>query len=117
MYNYMTSEGFPRSLRTYKAHQYRVLCKDDASDINAALNNVLPILMPQSVALSTGGDQSTSERLVCAPRDEDQKTHRDLFKKCDYVLMAPGYTMLGTYRRGEEARLVSDYLSRFLLKA
>ena len=46
---------------------------------------------------------------------EDLKMHRKLFKGVDYVLMAPGYTMLGTYRKGEESRMVSDYLSMFRL--
>ena len=43
--------------------------------------------------------------------------HRKLFNKADYVLMAPGYTMLGTYNNGEEDKLFADYKSLFDLVA
>ena len=33
----------------------------------------------------------------------------------DYVVMAPCYTMLGTYCEGQENKMISDYLSVFKL--
>ena len=50
---------------------------------------------------------------MSAQRNEDRKMHRKLFNKADYVLMAPGYTMLGTYKSGQENKLIADYKSVF----
>jgi hypothetical protein len=52
---------------------------------------------------------------VSSQRAEDLKTYKRLFKGADYVLMAPGYTMLGTYKLGSESKLVADYKSLFCL--
>ena len=118
MYNYMTHEGFPRSLRTHHAIRYRVLCKDSSAAIDRELKRVPQEIMPLSIALSDGSSgQATDENtLQCAQRSEDLKMHANLFKNADYVLMAPGYTMIGTYQKGEELKLISNYLSRFQLK-
>ena len=74
-------------------------------------------IRPLVISLSDGKDgQKTSGRsLVSCQRDEDLKMHQKLFKGVDYVLMAPGYTMLGTYNRGQEKNMISDYLSMFCL--
>ena len=54
------------------------------------------------------GEKSTEKLLVSSQRAEDLKTYKRLFKGADYVLMAPGYTMLGTYKLGSESKLVAD---------
>ncbi len=117
MYNYMTQDGYPRSLRTYFPHRFRILCKETTDTIATFLQHVPDILQPLTVALSDGreGQKSSDSLLVSAQRSDDLKTHQGLFRNADYILMAPGYTMLGTYRKGSEARLVSEYLSRFCL--
>ena len=61
------------------------------------------------------GEKSTEKLLVSSQRAEDLKTYKRLFKGSDYVLMAPGYTMLGTYKLGSESKLVADYKSLFCL--
>ena len=62
-------------------------------------------ITPHAVELSkdrNNRDESNST-LSCATRDEDLKMHKKLFKSADYILMAPGYTMLGTYKLGSES--------------
>ena len=119
MYNFMTKEGFPRSLREYKPFEYRVLCNNSSVEINKVLKNIEKAIKPLCIVLSEGlnGEKTSDDILVCAPRKEDKKMHRKLFDKADYVLMAPGYTMLGTYNNGEEDKLFADYKSLFDLVA
>ena len=119
MYNYMNEEGFPRSLRTYHPTKYRIFCNGDPSSVRDAVGKVPEIVSPMVVELSDGSDGGTTDgtRLVSAQRKEDLDKHKKLFKGADYVLMAPGYTMLGTYKRGQESKLVREYLSRFKLVA
>ena len=119
MYNFMTKAGFPRSLREYKPFEYRVLCNGSSVEIDKALNNLDKEIKPIRILLSEGlgGEKTSDDILVCAPRKEDKKTHKKLFSKADYVLMAPGYTMLGTYKNGQEDKLVADYESIFDLVA
>ena len=111
MYNFMTKEGFPRSLREYKPFEYRVLCNNSSVQIDKLLKNIDKAIKPLCIVLSEGlnGEKTSDDILVCAPRKEDKKMHRKLFNKADYVLMAPGYTMLGTYKNGEEDYLFADY--------
>ena len=61
------------------------------------------------------GEKSTEKLLVSSQRAEDMRTYKRFFKGADYVLMAPGYTMLGTYKLGSESELVADYKSLFYL--
>ncbi len=119
MYNFMTKEGFPRSLREYKPFEYRVLCNNSSVEIDKLLKNIDKAIKPLCIVLSEGlnGEKTSDDILVCAPRKEDKKMHRKLFNKADYVLMAPGYTMLGTYNNGEEDKLFADYKSLFDLVA
>ena len=117
MYNYITANGFPRSLRTYHPFRYRVLCNNSVAELEAALAAIPDELAPLAIALSDGrnGQQTSEQVLVSAQRPQDLKTHDTLFKGSDYVVMAPGYTMIGTYKKGQESLLVSEYLSRFNL--
>ncbi|MEC7664731.1 MAG: FAD-dependent monooxygenase [Candidatus Thermoplasmatota archaeon] len=117
MYNYKTEEGLPRSLRTYHPTEYRILCKDSSNQLDGHTERIPDTIRPLVVSLSDGknGEKTSQTMLVSCQREEDLKMHRKLFKGVDYVLMAPGYTMLGTYRKGEESRMVSDYLSMFRL--
>ena len=117
MYNYINEEGFPRSLRTCYPTEYRIFCNGDTSSVLDAVSEVPEIVSPMVIELSDGSDGGTTEgsKLVSAQRKEDLDKHRKLFKGADYVLMAPGYTMLGTYRSGQESKLVREYLSRFKL--
>ena len=117
MYNYTTKEGLPRSLRTYHPTMYRILCKDSSNGLDGLKDRIPEAVSPLVVSLSDGknGEQTSDSVLVSCQREEDLKMHKKLFKGVDYVLMAPGYTMLGTYKNGEESKMISDYLSMFRL--
>ena len=117
MYNYISEDGYPRSLRTFHPTEYRIFCKEDASTIREAVKQVPEIVSPRVIELSASSDRgrTSGSRLVSSQRKEDLDKHNKLFKGVDYVLMAPGYTMLGTYKKGNEERMLSDYLSRFCL--
>ena len=117
MYNYKTEKGLPRSLRTYNPTRYRILCKDSSDSMDGLIQEISDPIRPLVISLSDGKDgQKTSGRsLVSCQREEDLRMHQKLFKGVDYVLMAPGYTMLGTYNKGQEKSLISDYLSMFCL--
>ena len=117
MYNYISEDGYPRSLRTFHPTEYRIFCKEDASTIREAVKRMPEIVSPMVIELSASSDRGRTSgfRLVSAQRKEDLDKHNKLFKGADYVLMAPGYTMLGTYKKGNEERMLSDYLSRFCL--
>lgn len=117
MYNYKTEEGLPRSLRTFNPTKYRILCKESSGDVDALAQEIPASIQPLVISLSDGknGKKTSGMSLVSCQRDEDLKMHQKLFKGVDYVLMAPGYTMLGTYNRGQEKRMISDYISMFCL--
>ena len=117
MYNYVTKEGYPRSLRTYHPTQYRIFCKESSLDISHHLENLPSEIKPLAIALSEGskGQKTLGNTLVCATRNEDLIMHKKLFKNTDYVLMGPGYTMLGTYRIGQEVKMLEDYKTLFKL--
>jgi len=117
MYNYKTEEGLPRSLRTYNPTKYRILCKDSSGDVDGLVQEIPASIQPLVISLSDGknGKKTSGTSLVSCQRDEDLKMHQKLFKGVDYVLMAPGYTMLGTYTKGQEKNMISDYLSMFCL--
>ena len=117
MYNYQTEKGLPRSLRTYNPTKYRILCKDSSGNLDALVQEIPASIQPLVVSLSDGknGKKTSGTLLVSCQRDEDLKMHQKLFKGIDYVLMAPGYTMLGTYTKGQEKNMISDYLSMFCL--
>ena len=117
MYNYKTEEGLPRSLRTYNPTKYRILCKDSSGDVDGLVQEIPASIQPLVISLSDGknGKKTSGTSLVSCQRDEDLKMHQKLFKGVDYVLMAPGYTMLGTYNRGQEEKMISDYMSMFCL--
>ena len=117
MYNYKTEEGLPRSLRTFNPTKYRILCKESSEDVDALAQEIPASIQPLVISLSDGknGKKTSGMSLVSCQRDEDLKMHQKLFKGVDYVLMAPGYTMLGTYNRGQEKRMISDYISMFCL--
>ena len=117
MYNYQTEKGLPRSLRTYNPTQDRILCKDSSGNLDALVQEIPASIQPLVVSLSDGknGKKTSGTLLVSCQRDEDLKMHQKLFKGIDYVLMAPGYTMLGTYTKGQEKNMISDYLSMFCL--
>ena len=117
MYNYTTKEGLPRSLRTYHPTMYRILCKDSSNGLDGLTDRIPEAVSPLVVSLSDGknGEETSDSVLVSCQREEDLKMHNKLFRGVDYVLMAPGYTMLGTYKKGEESKMISDYLSMFRL--
>ena len=117
MYNYKTEEGLPRSLRTFNPTKYRILCKESSGNVDALVQEIPASIQPLVISLSDGknGEKTSGTSLVSCQRDEDLKMHQKLFKGVDYVLMAPGYTMLGTYNRGQEERMISDYMSMFCL--
>lgn len=117
MYNYKTEEGLPRSLRTFNPTKYRILCKESSGNVDALVQEIPASIQPLVISLSDGknGKKTSGTSLVSCQRDEDLKMHQKLFKGVDYVLMAPGYTMLGTYNRGQEERMISDYMSMFCL--
>ena len=117
MYNYKTEEGLPRSLRTYNPTKYRILCKDSSENVDSLVQEIPATIQPLVISLSDGenGKNTSGTSLVSCQRDEDLKMHQKLFKGVDYVLMAPGYTMLGTYTKGQEKNMISDYLSMFCL--
>ena len=117
MYNYKTEEGLPRSLRTYNPTKYRILCKDSSGDVDGLVQEIPASIQPLVISLSDGknGKKTSGTSLVSCQRDEDLKMHQKLFKGVNYVLMAPGYTMLGTYTKGQEKNMISDYLSMFCL--
>ncbi len=117
MYNYKTEEGLPRSLRTFNPTKYRILCKESSGNVDALAQQIPASIQPLVISLSDGknGKKTSGMSLVSCQRDEDLKMHQKLFKGVDYVLMAPGYTMLGTYNRGQEERMISDYMSMFCL--
>ena len=117
MYNYKTEEGLPRSLRTFNPTKYRILCKESSGDVDSLVQEIPASIQPLVISLSDGknGKKTSGTSLVSCQRDEDLKMHQKLFKGVDYVLMAPGYTMLGTYNRGQEKRMISDYISMFCL--
>ena len=117
MYNYKTEKGLPRSLRTYNPTKYRILCKDSSENVDGLVQEIPASIQPLVISLSDGknGKKTSGTSLVSCQRDEDLKMHQKLFKGVDYVLMAPGYTMLGTYNKGQEKSLISDYLSMFCL--
>ena len=100
MYNYTTKEGLPRSLRTYHPTMYRILCKDSSNGLDGLKDRIPEAVSPLVVSLSDGknGEETSDSVLVSCQREEDLKMHNKLFKGVDYVLMAPGYTMLGTYK-------------------
>ena len=115
MYNYISKKGFPRSLREYMPYNFRVLCNNSSQKIDKLVDKLQKEIRPQIITLSEGskGEKTSDEVLVSAQRSEDRKMHKKLFNKADYVLMAPGYTMLGTYKSGQENKLVADYKSVF----
>ena len=117
MYNYKTEEGLPRSLRTFNPTKYRILCKESSGNVDSLVQEIPASIQPLVISLSDGknGKKTSGTSLVSCQRDEDLKMHQKLFKGVDYVLMAPGYTMLGTYNRGQEERMISDYMSMFCL--
>ena len=117
MYNYKTEEGLPRSLRTFNPTKYRILCKESSGNVDSLVQEIPASIQPLVISLSDGknGKKTSGTSLVSCQRDEDLKMHQKLFKGVDYVLMAPGYTMLGTYNRGQEKRMISDYISMFCL--
>ena len=117
MYNYKTEEGLPRSLRTFNPTKYRILCKESSGNVDSLVQEIPASIQPLVISLSDGknGKKTSGTSLVSGQRDEDLKMHQKLFKGVDYVLMAPGYTMLGTYNRGQEKRMISDYISMFCL--
>ena len=117
MYNYKTEEGLPRSLRTFNPTKYRILCKDSSGNVDGLVQEIPASIQPLVISLSDGknGKKTSGTSLVSCQRDEDLKMHQKLFKGVDYVLMAPGYTMLGTYNRGQEKSMISDYMSMFCL--
>ena len=117
MYNYKTEEGLPRSLRTFNPTKYRILCKESSGNVDPLVQEIPASIQPLVISLSDGknGKKTSGTSLVSCQRDEDLKMHQKLFKGVDYVLMAPGYTMLGTYNRGQEKRMISDYISMFCL--
>lgn len=117
MYNYKTEEGLPRSLRTFNPTKYRILCKESSGNVDSLVQEIPASIQPLVISLSDGknGKKTSGMSLVSCQRDEDLKMHQKLFKGVDYVLMAPGYTMLGTYNRGQEKRMISDYISMFCL--
>ena len=117
MYDYKTEKGLPRSLRTYNPTRYRILCKDSSDSMDGLIQEISDPIRPLVISLSDGKDgQKTSGRsLVSCQREEDLRMHQKLFKGVDYVLMAPGYTMLGTYNKGQDKSFISDYLSMFCL--
>ena len=117
MYNYKTEEGLPRSLRTYNPTKYRILCKDSSGNVDGLVQEIPASIQPLVISLSDGkdGKKTSGTSLVSCQREEDLRMHQKLFKGVDYVLMAPGYTMLGTYNRGQEKNMISDYLSMFCL--
>ena len=117
MYNYKTEEGLPRSLRTFNPTKYRILCKESSGNVDSLVQEIPASIQPLVISLSDGknGKKTSGTTLVSCQRDEDLKMHQKLFKGVDYVLMAPGYTMLGTYNRGQEKRMISDYISMFCL--
>ena len=117
MYNYKTEEGLPRSLRTFNPTKYRILCKESSGNVDDLVQEIPASIQPLVISLSDGknGKKTSGMSLVSCQRDEDLKMHQKLFKGVDYVLMAPGYTMLGTYNRGQEKRMISDYISMFCL--
>lgn len=117
MYNYKTEEGLPRSLRTFNPTKYRILCKESSGNVDALVQEIPASIQPLVISLSDGknGKKTSGMSLVSCQRDEDLKMHQKLFKGVDYVLMAPGYTMLGTYNRGQEKGMISDYISMFCL--
>ena len=113
MYNYMTKDGFPRSLRTYHPTEYRIFCKSSITSIEKLLEQLPSEITPHAVKLSEdrNNEYKSNSTLSCATRDKDLKMHHKLFKNADYILMAPGYTMLGTYRTGQEQIMVRDFKS------
>ena len=117
MYNYKTEEGLPRSLRTFNPTKYRILCKESSGNVDSLVQEIPASIQPLVISLSDGknGKKTSGTTLVSCQRDEDLKMHQKLFKGVDYVLMAPGYTMLGTYTKGQEKNMISDYLSMFCL--
>lgn len=117
MYNYITKDGFPRSLREHMPFCYRVLTNKRANSLSETFQNLPDELKPLIVTLSNGrdGEKTSDSTLVCAQRPDDLKMHDKLFKNANYILMAPGYTMLGTYSEGEERKLSRDYGSLFHL--
>ena len=123
MYNYTTKDGFPRSLRSYNSTRYRIFCKDSTDAVDGHVSKIPKIIRPNVTALSDGrnGEKTGDRLLVCCQRKDDLKMHDKLFSRgiirsnVDYVVMAPCYTMLGTYSKGEENKMVSDYLSVFKL--
>ena len=117
MYNYKTEEGLPRSLRTYNPTNYRILCRDSSENIGRFVKEIPESIHPLVISLSDGkkGQKTSGRSLVSCQREEDLKMHQKLFKGVDYVLMAPGDTMLGTYKKGQEKSMISDYLSMFCL--
>ena len=117
MYNYMTADGFPRSLRTYHPTRYRIFCKETSSNISHQLEDLHSEIKPLVIALSDGskGQETSNGTLVCASRSEDLAMHKKLFKNTSYVLMGPGYTMLGTYQTGQEQKMINDYKTVFNL--
>ena len=117
MYNYKTEEGLPRSLRTYHPTEYRILCKDSSEHLDGFVEGIPDSIRPLVISLSDGkmGEVTSGSLLVSCQREEDLGMHQKLFKRNEYVLMAPGYTMLGTYSRGDEERMLADYMSMFCL--
>ena len=117
MYNYMTKDGFPRSLRTYHPTEYRIFCKNSISTIEKLLKQLPSEITPHPAELSDdrNNKDTSNSTLLCATRDEDLKIHHKLFKNADYILMAPGYTMLGTYKTGQEQVMVREFKSLFNL--
>ena len=115
MYNYMTKDGFPRSLRTYHPTEYRIFCESPLTSIGKLLEQLSEIT-PHAVMLSEDRNNEYKSILRShAQPDKDLKMHHKLFKNADYILMAPGYTMLGTYRTGQEQIMVRDFKSLFNL--
>ena len=49
MYNYMTKDGFPRSLRTYHPTEYRIFCKSSITSIEKLLEQLPSEITPHAV--------------------------------------------------------------------